>query len=112
MGTADAPRLVALLDAQLNKTAQTAAIGAPEFLYDHTTPRVKSSPFYSTYVKISEGCSNHCSYCVIPQLRGTLRSRSIDSIVAEVRRLSEEGVKEVNLIAQDITAYGSSYNFV
>lgn len=107
VGTADAPRLVALLDAQLERQEQTTAIGPPEFLYDHTTPRVKSSPFYSTYVKIAEGCANHCSYCVIPRLRGTLRSRSIDSIVAEVRRMTADGVKEVNLIAQDITAYGA-----
>ena len=107
VGTADAPRLVALLDAQLKRHEQTTAIGPPDFLYDHTTPRVKSSPFYSTYVKIAEGCANHCSYCVIPRLRGTLRSRSIDSIVAEVRRLTADGVKEVNLIAQDITAYGA-----
>lgn len=107
VGTADAPRLVALLDAQLERQGQTTAIGPPEFLYDHTTPRVKSSPFYSTYVKIAEGCANLCSYCVIPRLRGTLRSRSIDSIVAEVRRLTADGVKEVNLIAQDITAYGA-----
>jgi ribosomal protein S12 methylthiotransferase len=107
MGTADAPRIVALLDAQMHKNEQTEAIGPPDFLYDHTTPRVKSSPFYSTYVKIAEGCDNHCSYCVIPRLRGTLRSRSIASIVAEVRKLTVEGVKEVNLIAQDITAYGA-----
>ncbi len=107
MGTSDAPRIVELLDAQLGKVGQTEAIGLPEFLYDHTTPRVKSSPFYSTYVKIAEGCANHCSYCVIPQLRGTLRSRSIASIVEEVRALTADGVKEVNLIAQDLTAYGA-----
>jgi len=57
-------------------------------------------------VKIAEGCSNRCSYCVIPQLRGKLRSRSIDSVVAEARNLVTQGVTEINLIAQDITAYG------
>ncbi len=107
MGTADAPRIVELLDGHSAEAGQTEAIGLPEFLYDHTTPRVKSSPFYSTYVKIAEGCANHCSYCVIPQLRGTLRSRSIESIVAEVSQLAADGVKEINLIAQDITAYGA-----
>ena len=50
-----------------------------------------SSPFYSAYVKIAEGCANHCSYCVIPSIRGTLRSRDIDSVVAEVERLVSEG---------------------
>jgi ribosomal protein S12 methylthiotransferase len=57
-------------------------------------------------VKIAEGCANHCSYCVIPSLRGTLRSRSIPSVVEEVERMVGQGVREINLIAQDITAYG------
>ncbi|WP_221252609.1 30S ribosomal protein S12 methylthiotransferase RimO [Desulfuromonas versatilis] len=107
MGTGDAPRIVELLDADLEGERLPLAVGMADYLYDHTTPRVKSSPFYSTYVKIAEGCANHCSYCIIPQLRGTLRSRSIASVVAEVQRLVAEGVKEVNLIAQDVTAYGA-----
>ncbi len=106
MGTSDAPRIVELLDARSDGAAG-AAVGEADYLYDHTTPRVKSSPFYSTYVKIAEGCANHCSYCIIPQLRGTLRSRSIESVVEEVRRLTAEGVKEINLIAQDVTAFGA-----
>ncbi len=107
MGTGDAPRIVELLDAAVEGERMPVAVGMAEYLYDHTTPRVKSSPFYSTYVKIAEGCANHCSYCIIPQLRGTLRSRSIASVVAEVKRLVAEGVKEVNLIAQDVTAFGA-----
>lgn len=107
MGTGDAPRIVELLDAHARGKETVQAVGLPEYLYDHTTPRVQSSPFYSTYVKIAEGCANHCSYCIIPQLRGTLRSRSIASVVEEVRRLVDAGVKEVNLIAQDVTAYGA-----
>lgn len=107
MGTGDAPRIVELLDAHARGKETVQAVGLPEYLYDHTTPRVQSSPFYSTYVKIAEGCANHCSYCIIPQLRGTLRSRSIASVVEEVRRLVGSGVKEVNLIAQDVTAYGA-----
>jgi ribosomal protein S12 methylthiotransferase len=107
LGTGDAARIVELLDAREEKGALLQAVGLPEYLYDHDTPRVKSSPFYSTYVKIAEGCANHCSYCIIPQLRGALRSRSIASVVTEVRRMVAEGVKEVNLIAQDITAFGA-----
>ncbi len=107
MGTGDAPRIVELLDARSRGSETLQAVGLPEYLYDHTTPRVQSSPFYSTYVKIAEGCANHCSYCIIPQLRGTLRSRSIASVIEEVRRLVGSGVKEVNLIAQDVTAYGA-----
>jgi ribosomal protein S12 methylthiotransferase len=105
LGTSEAARIVELIDAFGGKPVQV--IGPPEYLYDHETPRVKSSPFYSTYVKIAEGCANHCSYCIIPQLRGNLRSRSIPSVVAEVRRLVAEGVREINLIAQDITAFGA-----
>lgn len=107
MGTADAARIVELIEARSAAKEPLYAVSAPDFLYDHLTPRVTSSPFYSTYVKIAEGCANYCSYCVIPQLRGTLRSRSIDSVVSEVRRLVASGVKEINLIAQDITAYGT-----
>jgi ribosomal protein S12 methylthiotransferase len=107
VGTADAPRMVTLLDEKIAGSDLRQAVSDPSFLYDHTTPRVKSSPFYSTYIKIAEGCANHCSYCIIPRLRGTLRSRSIDSVVAETRRLVSQGVAEINLIAQDITAYGA-----
>lgn len=106
VGTGDAPRIVELIATALKSEAPLQAIGLPDYLYDHTTPRVQSSPFYSTYVKIADGCGNHCSYCIIPKLRGNLRSRSIASVVAEVERLVAQGVKEVNLIAQDITAYG------
>ncbi|PLY00820.1 MAG: 30S ribosomal protein S12 methylthiotransferase RimO [Desulfuromonas sp.] len=107
MGTSDAPRIVELLESGMGGKDSLAAIEEqPDYLYDHTTPRAASSPFYSTYVKIAEGCSHHCSYCVIPQVRGALRSRSIDSVVTEVRELVSKGVVEVNLIAQDITAFG------
>ena len=106
MGTADAPRIVELLDRHLEGGPQHQ-IGLPDYLYDHTTPRVTSSPYYSAYVKIAEGCANHCSYCVIPSIRGTLRSRTIASVVAETKRLVDNGVKEINLIAQDVTAFGA-----
>ncbi|MBW2512066.1 MAG: 30S ribosomal protein S12 methylthiotransferase RimO [Deltaproteobacteria bacterium] len=106
MGTADAPRIVELLDRHLEGGPQQE-IGLPDYLYDHTTPRVTSSPYYSAYVKIAECCANHCSYCVIPSIRGTLRSRTIESVVAETKRLVENGVKEINLIAQDVTAFGA-----
>ncbi|RPJ37930.1 MAG: 30S ribosomal protein S12 methylthiotransferase RimO [Deltaproteobacteria bacterium] len=81
-------------------------IGRPRFLYDHETPRILSSGPASAYIKIAEGCSNFCSYCVIPKIRGNLRSRLIPSVLAEVEKAAAQGVKEVNLIAQDITAFG------
>jgi len=104
IGTGEAPRIVELLEGK--GPVGRREIGLPEFLYDDTTPRLRSSPFYSTYVKIAEGCNNCCSYCIIPEVRGTLRSRSIASVTAEVRSLVAEGVKEINLIAQDVTAFG------
>lgn len=81
-------------------------IGRPRFLYDHETPRILSSGPGSAYIKIAEGCSNCCSYCVIPKIRGRLRSRSIPSVLVEVEKAAAQGVKEVNLIAQDLTAFG------
>jgi len=75
-------------------------------LYNHTMNRVRTTPAYSAYVKIAEGCNNGCTFCIIPHVRGTLCSRPIESVVAEVEQLSRDGVKEINLIAQDTTSYG------
>jgi ribosomal protein S12 methylthiotransferase len=79
----------------------------PEYLYDHTAPRLISGPRFSVYVKIAEGCDRPCSFCIIPKLRGPQRSRSIDSVAAEVEHLVAEGAREVNLVAQDLTRYGA-----
>jgi ribosomal protein S12 methylthiotransferase len=76
------------------------------FLYDHLSPRLKLSPPHYAYVKIGEGCGNACSYCLIPAIKGGLVSREMDSVVAEVKALAAEGVREINLISQDTTSYG------
>lgn len=81
-------------------------IGEIDTIYDENMRRITTTPVYSAYVKIAEGCSNCCSYCVIPMVRGKYRSRSVESIVTEVKKLTEQGVKEINLIAQDTTSYG------
>ena len=75
-------------------------------LYDDTMNRVRTTPQYSAYVKIAEGCNNGCTFCIIPHVRGKLCSRPIESIVNEVKKLAADGVKEINLIAQDTTSYG------
>ena len=75
-------------------------------LYNQNTSRLRTTPKYSAYVKIGEGCNNGCSFCIIPHVRGKLYSRPVDSVVAEVQQLAADGVKEVNLIAQDTTSYG------
>ncbi len=80
--------------------------GRPYFLYDEATPRQISSRGHSAYVKVSEGCNRPCTFCIIPGIRGKMRSRTVDSLVSEVSQLGAQGVKEVNLVAQDLTAYG------
>ena len=81
-------------------------IGERRIIYDSKTPRLRTTPNYTAYVKIAEGCNNRCSFCAIPLIRGRQISRPIEDIRAEVERLAAEGVKEINLIAQDTTAYG------
>lgn len=76
------------------------------YIPDYDTPRFRLTPNHFAYVKIAEGCNHPCSFCVIPQMRGRHRSRSIDSVVKEARRLLDEGVKELNLISQDTTYFG------
>jgi len=81
-------------------------VSSPQYLYDHLTPRVLSTPKHYAYLKIAEGCDNVCSFCTIPQLRGVHRSRSLDSLLAEAYHLAEVGVRELVLISQDSTSYG------
>jgi ribosomal protein S12 methylthiotransferase len=78
----------------------------PVYIPDWDTPRVRLTPKHTVFTKIAEGCNHPCSFCVIPQMRGRHRSRSIESVVAEVRQLVAEGVKEINLISQDTTYFG------
>ncbi|SMC24543.1 SSU ribosomal protein S12P methylthiotransferase [Desulfacinum hydrothermale DSM 13146] len=79
----------------------------PTYLVDASTARLPSTPAHTAYVKIAEGCSNRCSFCVIPKLRGPYRSRTVEDVAREARALADQGVVEVNLIAQDTTAFGS-----
>lgn len=68
--------------------------------------RMVTTPGYTAYLKIAEGCSNGCAFCIIPKLRGRYRSRSMEALLAEARQLADSGVKELIVIAQDITRYG------
>jgi len=78
----------------------------PSFLYDHLTPRLISTPTHTAYVKIAEGCSRPCSFCMVPKLRGRYRSRDADSVIEEVTQLARASTKEVILVSQDTTSYG------
>lgn len=76
------------------------------FIPDYDTPRFRLTPPHFAYVKIAEGCNHPCTFCIIPQIRGRHRSRTVESVAAEARQLVAEGVKELNLISQDTTFFG------
>ena len=78
----------------------------PSYIPDYDTPRFRLTPAHSAYLKVAEGCNHPCSFCVIPQMRGKHRSRPVTSVLAEIRGLVSEGVREINLISQDTTYYG------
>jgi len=78
----------------------------PTYIPDYDTPRFRLTPAHFAYVKIAEGCNHPCSFCVIPQMRGKHRSRTPQSVIAEIRGLVSDGVREINLISQDTTYYG------
>jgi len=78
----------------------------PSYVPDYDTPRFRLTPAHSAYLKIAEGCNHPCSFCVIPQMRGKHRSRPLKSVLAEIRGLVSECVREINLISQDTTYYG------
>lgn len=77
--------------------------GCPD---EQNMPRIRTTPSYTAYLKIAEGCDNHCTYCVIPSIRGRYKSRKIEDIVSEAEKLVSDGVRELVVIAQDTTAYG------
>jgi len=79
----------------------------PQYLYDASTPRLLTTPKHFAYVKVAEGCDYTCAFCIIPTLRGSYRSRTIDSIVREARSLAERGVRELLLISQDTSFFGN-----
>jgi len=105
VGTESIGNIVELLDAPPGSKPRLAAASLP-FLMKSSTPRKVSTPAHRAYLKITEGCDNRCSYCLIPSIRGRLRSRSISDLAAETRELAGNGVQEMTLIAQDLLAYG------
>lgn len=107
IGTGDYPRIAEIIAEKRGTSEQLRYIGDPNFIFDEDSPRLKSTPVYSAYLKIAEGCSNCCSYCVIPSLRGSYRSRPVEALIQEARRLVAGGARELNLIAQDVTNYGA-----
>ncbi|HZG86781.1 30S ribosomal protein S12 methylthiotransferase RimO [Paenibacillus sp.] len=106
VGTGDFDKIHEIVEAAL-RGSKPVAVGNPIFNYEQALPRKLSTPRYTAYVKIAEGCDNACTFCSIPIMRGKFRSRSIESVLAEVESLAKQGVKEISLIAQDSTNYGT-----
>lgn len=98
--------IVKVVQDTLHNKNRNTLVNQPLYLYDENTPRLLSTPHYTAYVKIAEGCDNRCAYCAIPDIRGKFRSRTIESINSEVQKLVSQGTKEIILIAQDTTRYG------
>jgi len=105
LGTKQYPMLKHLLNGG-PKAQQRNLVREPAQYFDDYAARAVTTPFYSAYVKIAEGCSNKCAFCIIPKLRGPIQSRPVDSILSEVRGLAARGVREFNLVSQDTTLYG------
>ncbi len=107
VGPGDFPLLSDLLrDNDTKKGGLKLHLSSSSFIPDEPIPRLLSTPPHMAYVKIADGCSNLCSYCTIPAIRGRFQSRSLKSIVHEITQLAAMGVKEINLVAHDTTAYG------
>ncbi|CCO09394.1 30S ribosomal protein S12 methylthiotransferase RimO [Desulforamulus hydrothermalis] len=106
VGPGQIGNIVAIVQSVLSDHAPKCHVNEPLYLYDEQTPRLLSTPSYTAYVKIAEGCDNRCAYCAIPDIRGKFRSRPMESIETEIRELVRKGCQEVILIAQDTTRYG------
>ncbi|MDB5052014.1 MAG: ribosomal protein methylthiotransferase [Bacilli bacterium] len=106
VGTGDFHRINEIVDLAL-AGHKPIMVGNPVFNYEQALPRRSSGPRYTAYVKIAEGCDNACTFCSIPIMRGKFRSRSMESVIREVSELASQGVKEISLIAQDSTNYGT-----
>ena len=103
IGTAEIGRIAEICGTALKGRGQIAEISGPSMVYD--LPRVSTTPRHYRYLKIAEGCSNRCSYCAIPIIRGNFISRPYASVLGEAKKLAEEGAKELILLAQDSTGY-------
>ena len=105
MGVDSPAKVKGVIDNVLKGKRITELSKSPRLSSSYDSPRVRLTPLHYTYLKIQEGCGNKCSFCVIPQIKGPLRSRTKESIIREVERLPA-GVSEINVIGQDISMYG------
>jgi ribosomal protein S12 methylthiotransferase len=105
LGTGEYHRIDEVLRARAGEAPRTH-VDVPMYIHDEMSPRINSWKPHSAWLKISEGCNHRCAFCIIPTLRGKMRSRTIPSLVIEASRLADGGVRELNLVSQDSTGYG------
>ncbi|MDD4839792.1 MAG: 30S ribosomal protein S12 methylthiotransferase RimO [Clostridia bacterium] len=106
LGISDYDKIVEIIDNLDNGEKKSAFCGCDKFLSD----RVLTTPYHYAYLKIADGCSNHCTYCAIPSIRGDYRSETIENLLAEATKLADSGVKELILVAQDVTRFGIDFD--
>ena len=107
IGTGEYNKIVELLEKQeAGKLDHKSFVDVPKFIHSDEDERMLSTPSYMAWLKVSEGCDRCCTYCAIPAIRGKLRSRSVASLIKETKHLVEQGVKEINIISQDLSKYG------
>ena len=108
IGTGEYHKIKNLLKAfEEGRLEAKSHVEIPKYIHTEYDPRINTSPFYTAWLKVSEGCNRNCTFCIIPTLRGTLRSRSVDSLVVEAKNLVATGVREINIVSQDLSDYGS-----
>ncbi len=105
IGTNEYDRIADVIK-EIENGAKNCLLCGSEYIEEDSLPRLRTTPPYTAYLKIAEGCDNFCTYCVIPSIRGRYRSRKIEDIVAEAEKMASEGVRELVVIAQDTTRYG------
>ena len=117
VGTGQYHRITELLDAHGQALKEGAPlpkrsyIDQPAFIHTEADPRMHTGPTYSAFLKLSEGCNRRCAFCIIPTLRGNVRSRTVQSLTEEAREFAARGVRELNLVAQDLTEYGMEWKY-
>ena len=117
IGTGQYHRVTELLNAHSKALEEGAPlpkrsyIDQPAFIHTEHDPRVHTGPAYTGYLKLSEGCNRRCAFCIIPKLRGNVRSRPVASLVEEAKNMAARGIRELNLVAQDLTEYGMEWKY-
>lgn len=106
LGTTDYARIAEVIERYYENGEKISSVSDENKAVSYDLPRVQSTPSYTAYLKIADGCDNFCTYCIIPKLRGKFRSRPQESILSEARALAKRGVKELILVAQDTACYG------